>query len=196
MKTKTFSTFSIIIIMLIGIGSISIPISTYLKSQTFIASRRNSNKPIIANTTNPITVAPNSQLNSSIYSYSSTTNMDNQTGVKNSSINIIKSMYQGIASKFNVTLTQAINTAEKTIGNKSHALEAITGIHNGYLIYSIILGTPDMKFYNVVVDPGNGKVLYFNQLSILSGIMMLHGNHGLLNEWENSDNNIVTTDHR
>ena len=193
--------------MLIGTGSITSPIihlSLAQKSNTSIIPNSTnpitvspkSNTSIIPNSTNPITVSPKTHPYPSIHRYSSTTNMENQTGVMNSSINIIKSMYQGIASKFNVTLTQAINTAEKTIGNKSHALEAITGIRNGYLIYSIILGTPDMKFYNVVMDPGNGKVLYFNQLSILSGIMMLHGNHGLLNEWENSENNIATMGNR
>jgi uncharacterized membrane protein YkoI len=175
--------------MLIGIGSMS-------NSIVHLSLAQKSNKSITANGTTPITVIPKSQANSSLYDYSSSNTPNNQNGIMNGSINIIKSMYQGIASKFNVTLNQAINTAEKTIGNKSHALEAITGIRNGYLIYSIILGNPDMKFYNVVVDPGNGKVLYSNQLSILSGIMMLHGNHGLINEWENSDNNIATLDHR
>ena len=71
-----------------------------------------------------------------------------QNAMVNSSINLVKSMYQGIASKFNVTLNQAINTAQKAIGNKSNALEATTGISNGYITYSIVLGTPDMKFYN------------------------------------------------
>lgn len=188
MKIKIFLTFSIFLITLIGIGSIcnSIPHLSIAQS----------NRSIITNGTIPLTVIPKSQINSSLYNYSSSNTQDNQNRIMNSSINIVKSMYQGIASKFNVTLTQAINTAEKTIGKKSHALEAITGIRNGYLIYSIILGNPNMKFYNVAVDPGNGRVLYSNQLSILSGIMMLHGNHGLVNEWENSDNNITTLYHR
>ena len=44
-------------------------------------------------------------------------------------------MYQGIASKFNVTLDQAINTAQKTIGNKSNAMEASTGISQWMILH-------------------------------------------------------------
>ncbi len=95
-------------------------------------------------------------------------NMDKKNvTVNGSSINIMNTMYQAIASKMNVSLPQAINTAEKTIGNKSFAMEATTDVKNGYIEYSIILGTPDMKFYNVVIDPGNGKVLSLHQLSTI-----------------------------
>ena len=128
-----------------------------------------------------------------------------QNVMVNSSINLVKSMYQGIASKFNVTLDQAINTAQKAIGNKSNALEATTGVGNGYITYSIILGTPDMKFYNVIVDPGNGKVLASHQLSMLAGVMMMHpgmnngngmmGMMGMNHGWNGQDNGMMGMNH-
>jgi hypothetical protein len=205
MKTKSFMTFSIIAILFCAVGAISFstshsifaqngntPLVTNTTSQNTMAAKGNQNTPLVTNTTSQNTMAAKGNQNTPlVIKYQTPMNMNNQNGIINSSINIIKSMYQGIASKFNVTLDQAINTSEKTIGNKSHALEATTGIRGGYITYSIILGTPDMKFYNVIVDPGNGKVLSSNQLSILSGIMMLHGGHGMMGGWNGQDNNMM-----
>jgi hypothetical protein len=35
----------------------------------------------------------------------------------------------------------------------------------GYFTYRIILGTPGMKFFNIIVDPGNGQILETQELS-------------------------------
>jgi hypothetical protein len=167
MKTKSFMTFTLIATLLSAIGAISLSTSQYIFAQS-------TNAPVGPNTTSQGTMAAKGNQNVPPATNTSTMGMNKQNAMVNSSINVVKSMYQGVASKFNVTLDQAINTAQKAIGNKSYALEATTGIDNGYITYTIILGTPDMKFYNVVVDPGNGKVLSSHQLSMIAGMMMMH----------------------
>jgi uncharacterized membrane protein YkoI len=96
----------------------------------------------------------------------------------NGTINMMNTMYQALGSKFNVSLTQAISTAEQTIGNGSNAMSANGEDKDGFLVYSIVLGTPDMKFYNVIVDPGNGQVLASDEMSMMEWMMTMHkGQH-------------------
>jgi hypothetical protein len=44
-------------------------------------------------------------------------------------------------------------------------LAAFGGEQGGYLVDTIILGTPGMKFHKVIVDPGNGQVLASQEIS-------------------------------
>lgn len=92
----------------------------------------------------------------------------------NGTVNMMDTMYQAIESKFNVTLTQAITTAEQSVGNGSYAMSANGEEKDGYLVYSIVLGSPDMKFTKVLVDPGNGAVLKTEDMSIMEWMMMMH----------------------
>lgn len=92
----------------------------------------------------------------------------------NGTINIMDTMFQAISSKVNITLTEAINTAEQAVGNNSHAVYAKADEKNGFLVYSILLCSSDMKFYKVIVDPGNGQVLLTKEISKMAWIMMMH----------------------
>ena len=92
----------------------------------------------------------------------------------NGTINIMDTMFQAISAKFNVSLTQAISTAEQAIGNNSYAMSATGQEKDGFMVYSIILGSPDMKFFKVLVDPGNGQVLYTKEMSMMEWMMMMH----------------------
>ena len=113
--------------------------------------------------------------------------MGNKTYEKiNGTINIMDIMYQAILSKVNITLTQAITTAEQSVGNSSYATSANGEEKDGMLVYSIILGSPDMKFNKVLVDPGNGQILQSKEISMMEWMMMMHseghkdmkGDHG------------------
>jgi uncharacterized membrane protein YkoI len=105
--------------------------------------------------------------------------MENKTHEKiNGTINMMSTMYQAIQSKVNTTLTQAITTAEQYIGNNSYAMSANGEEKGGVLVYSIILGSPDMKFNKVLVDPGNGQILQSKELSMMDWMMMMHSGGG------------------
>jgi hypothetical protein len=83
----------------------------------------------------------------------------------NGSINLEQTIFEAIGSKVNTTLTEAITTAEQSVGNSSFALAAFGGPHGPYLTYTIILGTPTMEFHKVIVDPGTGQVLASEEMS-------------------------------
>jgi uncharacterized membrane protein YkoI len=88
-----------------------------------------------------------------------------QKMINNGTINLEKIIFQSIESKINTTLTQAMATAEKSVGNDSFAVAAFGSEEGGYFAYRIILATPEMKFYYVKVDPGNGQILETQQVS-------------------------------
>jgi hypothetical protein len=83
----------------------------------------------------------------------------------NGTINLEQTIFEAIVSKVNTSLTQAMTAAEQSVGNNSFALAGFGGDHGGYLTYTIFLGTPGMKFYNVIVDPGNGQILATQETS-------------------------------
>jgi hypothetical protein len=83
----------------------------------------------------------------------------------NGTINLEQTIFEAIVSKVNTSLTQAMTTAEQSVGNNSFALAGFGGDHGGYLVYTIFLGTPGMEFYNVIVDPGNGQILATQETS-------------------------------
>jgi len=98
--------------------------------------------------------------------YGNMTSGDKQKmGMMNGTINLEQTIFEAIGSKVNTTLTQAITTAEQSVGNNSFALAAFGGDHGGYLAYTILLSTPEMEFYKVIVDPGNGQVLASDDVS-------------------------------
>ena len=82
-----------------------------------------------------------------------------------SSINMMKIANQAIWSKVNVSLNEAATTAAQVLGNNSHAVAGDLGEENGYLVYNILVIDPSLNFSKVLVDPGNGKVLFNKQLS-------------------------------
>ena len=85
--------------------------------------------------------------------------------INNGTINLEKIIFQAIESKINTSLTQAVATAEKSVGNDSFAVAGFGSEEGGYLAYRIILATPEMKFYWVKVDPGNGQISETQQVS-------------------------------
>jgi uncharacterized membrane protein YkoI len=84
---------------------------------------------------------------------------DQQEMTINGTINLEQTIIEAIDSKVNTSLTQAITTAEQSAGNNSFALAAFGADLGGDLVYMIILGTPGTEFYNIIVDPGNGRIL-------------------------------------
>jgi plastocyanin len=81
-----------------------------------------------------------------------------------SSINLMNIIHQAIGSKINVSLSEAAIAAEG-IGNNSRAVVAYLEEENRYLVYDIIVMDTSMNFSKVIVDPGNGHLLFSKQLS-------------------------------
>ena|SRR5215813_9370638 len=93
----------------------------------------------------------------------------------NGTINLDETIFKAIGAKVNTSLTKAITTAEQTVGNKSFALAAFGGPVGSYLVYTVILASPTMKFHKVIVDPGTGKILDSEEISQQEMHMFMHG---------------------
>ena len=88
-----------------------------------------------------------------------------QRMINNGTINLEQIIFQAINSKINTTLTQAMTTAERSIGDDALTVAGFGSEEGGYFAYRIILATPEMKFYYVKVDPGSGEILETQQVS-------------------------------
>jgi uncharacterized membrane protein YkoI len=85
------------------------------------------------------------------------TTLPNITG----SIPLSSTISGAISSKVKTTLNEAIIAAQKTVGSNSSATLAFIRPLNGYLVYDIhVRNNSNNTPYAVIVDPGNGKVLY------------------------------------
>jgi uncharacterized membrane protein YkoI len=88
-----------------------------------------------------------------------------QETINNGTINLEQVIFQAINSRINISLTQAMTTAERSVGNDAFAVAAFGSEEGGYFAYRIILATSGMKFYWVKVDPGNGEILDTQEVS-------------------------------
>jgi hypothetical protein len=97
-----------------------------------------------------------------------TTTSPNQRNLPNASpVNITGSIPLGstissaISSKVNTNLSDAVIIAQKAVGSNTSATLAFIRPLNGYLLYDVhVKNNSNNTSYAVIVDPGNGKVLY------------------------------------
>ena len=104
---------------------------------------------VINNSQSPTTSAPTLSTNGA---YSS----PNWVG----SIQVSNALSQMIQSKVHTTLGNTAAGAEKAVGINSHATSANLGEERGYLVYTVRIVDGNSNFHKVIVDPGNGRVLF------------------------------------
>jgi hypothetical protein len=98
-------------------------------------------------------------------------NLPNITG----SIPLRSTISGALSSKVKTSLTHAIGIAQKAVGPNTSATLGLMRPLNGYLVYDIhVKNNANNTTYAVIVDPGNGKVLYKQALPSLSGGGMGH----------------------
>jgi hypothetical protein len=97
-----------------------------------------------------------------------TTTSQNQRNLSNGALaNITGSIPLGstissaISSKVKTNLSDAVILAQKAVGSNTSATLAFIRPLNGYLVYDVhVKDNSNNTRYAVIVDPGNGKVLY------------------------------------
>ena len=112
-----------------------------------------------------------------------------QKTISNGTINLEEVIFQAINSRINTSLTQAMTTAERSVGADAFAVAAFGSEEGGYFAYGIILATPEMKFYYVKVDPGNGQVLDTQEVS-QKELDMMHKEHSAMVVSNNGSHNV------
>ena len=90
--------------------------------------------------------------------------MFNQSENITGSIKLAPTLFKAISPQINVSLSDAVKSAETQLGNNSRVMAANLGHENGYLTYTVYAIDPDMNLHKVIVDAGNGKVLLLTVL--------------------------------
>jgi hypothetical protein len=102
------------------------------------------------------------------------------------SINLMSTFSKAISSEAKISLSNASSTAEKSVGNNSHAVVAHISVENGYLVYSIGVLDSNGKVHKVIIDPANDKILLSRELSGFESMMMMHegmkSGHGMMDK--------------
>lgn len=68
-------------------------------------------------------------------------------------------------ANLNVTLSQAIDIAQQSVGNNSYAIAAFGEKTGGGMAYSILLATDGTGFYEIKIDAGKGHLLSTEKIS-------------------------------
>jgi uncharacterized membrane protein YkoI len=120
---------------------------------------------LVANLSSPS--SPNNQSMSTIMN-----NPQSTIGSINSSIAIGPTIENALSSKVKFPLSEASVIAQKAVGSNSTTTMAFLHPLNGYLVYDLHVKNKNDHFvYAVIVDPGNGKILYKRALPfIFSGL--------------------------
>ena len=81
------------------------------------------------------------------------------------SIDVDKAIAEAFKSKVTVNIVDAITTAQNSVGPNSTVKEVELTEAHGYLVYKMKIIGEDMKKYKVLVDPGNGSILYQKEIT-------------------------------
>ena len=107
-------------------------------------------------------------------SMSSGSQNQNWTG----SISLFGPILDAFKSKIHTTLndatTNAINAVGGGISSNSSAIAAFIHPERGFLVYDVFVLDSSNNIHRVIVDPGNGKVLSNQPLSLMDMMFMVH----------------------
>jgi uncharacterized membrane protein YkoI len=79
------------------------------------------------------------------------------------SIPLQSTISQALRSEIQVPMAEAITTAQNTAGGNSSVVAAFLSPLKGFLVYNIDVMDANNRLYKVIVDPGNGEVLFTSE---------------------------------
>ena len=79
------------------------------------------------------------------------------------SIPLQSTISQALRSEIQVPMAEAITTAQNTAGGNSSVIAAFLSPLKGFLVYNIGVMGANNTLYKVIVDPGNGEVLFTSE---------------------------------
>lgn len=123
----------------------------------------NSTNQLKNTTTGNTTTSPaQSSNNQTTSSSTSMNNPQNNLNAVTGSISIRSTVNSALASKVKIPVTEAALTAQKAVSSNSSTTLAFLRALNGYLVYDLHVrdNNSNNTAYAVIVDAGNGQVLY------------------------------------
>jgi len=144
---------------MLGLSSIALAL-------VFMISPNNYNNNAIAQPSSGSTMKPFSMR------MSSPLQNQNWTG----SISLASPILDMFKSKIHTTLNDAITNAIGAVGGGSNSSAVAAFIHpeNGFLVYNVLVLDSSNNIHRVLVDPGNGKVLSNQPMSMMEMMFMMH----------------------
>ena len=167
-----------IIIYLLELSSIALALAFMISpnDHSVLAQQQNSSN----NKTISITMTPNTQQQNP-YSMSMRSGLQNQNWT--GSISLFRPILDMFKSKVHTTLNGATTNAINSVGGgaRSNASAVAAFIHpeNGFLVYDVLVLDSSNNIHRVIVDPGNGKVLSNQQMSMMEMMSMMHPSMGM-----------------
>ena len=97
------------------------------------------------------------------------------------SISLFSPILDMFKSKVHTTLNSAITSAINAVGGGSNSSAVAAFIHpeNGFLVYNVLVLDSSNNIHRVIVDPGNGKVLSNQPMSMMEMMFMMHPSMGM-----------------
>jgi hypothetical protein len=99
------------------------------------------------------------------------------------SISLFSPILDAFKSKVQMTLNGAITNAMNAVGGEagsnSSAVAAFIHPERGFLVYNVFVLDSNNNIHRVIVDPGNGKVLFNQQMSMMEMMSMMHPSMGM-----------------
>jgi len=94
----------------------------------------------------------------------------------NSSVSLFSPVIDAIKSKIHTTLNDATTNALKAVGGGSNSSAVAAFIHpeRGFLVYDVFVLDTNDNIHWVKVDPGNGKVLFNQPMSLMAMMAIMH----------------------
>ena len=165
------------VMYLVGLSSIALALAFMISpnNHSALAQQPNSSN----NKTISITMTPNTQQQQNPYSM----RMGMRSGLQNQnwtgSISLFSPILDAFKSKIHTTLNDATTNAINAVGgggtsSNSSAIAAFTHPERGFLVYDVFVLDSSNNIHRVIVDPGNGKVLSNQPLSLMDMMFMMH----------------------
>jgi len=154
----------ITVMYLVGLSSIALALA-------FMIWPNNYNNNAIAQLSSSSTMRPFSM------HMSSPLQNQNWTG----SISLASPILDMFKSKIHTTLNDATTSALNAVGGGSNSSAVAAFIHpeNGFLVYNVLVLDSNNNIHRVLVDPGNGKVLSNQPMSMMEMMFMMHPSMGM-----------------
>ncbi len=154
----------ITVMYLVGLSSIALALA-------FMIWPNNYNNNAIAQLSSSSTMRPFSM------HMSSPLQNQNWTG----SISLASPILDMFKSKIHTTLSDATTSALNAVGGGSNSSAVAAFIHpeNGFLVYNVLVLDSSNNVHRVLVDPGNGKVLSNQPMSMMEMMFMMHPSMGM-----------------
>ena len=107
--------------------------------------------------------------------------LQNQNQNWTGSISLFSPILDPLKSKIHTTLNNATTSALTAVGgSNSSAVAAFIHPENGFLVYNVFVLDSSNNIHKVIVDPGNGKVLSNQRMSVMDMVSMMHPGMGMM----------------